>query len=596
MAKRAGKKEQRSKKRAKSNQALAKDIVEKFTHSLTWRQPYKEKWDRFYKLYRSHLSDTSYPWQSNIFVPYSFSTVETVAPRMVASRPQIDIMPREPNDIPYAKMMSKLIDFQWDEMNMDIVLPDAVKEMLIYGTAIYKVYWKSDEYTTTQRVNVDDEFPELGVVEGEVDILQERPVIEPVDIYDFFFDPRGTTIDDCRWVAHRMYRTIEHLQEMQKNGIYKNINLLEQAQLVRMDDEKDQRRATVGVSIPEELERMEGEKRVVELIEYWEDDRVVTVANRDVVIRDEENPYRHGKKPFIKIVDQSVPHEFYGIGEIEPIETLQYELNSRRNQRLDNVTLALNRMWIVENGAGVDEDELISDAGGVVHTNKLSGIEQLVMPDVTSSSYKEETEVKADIQQTTGVSDFTRGIGSDSLANDTATGISLIQEAGNARFRLKLRNIEGGIQRMGEMMVSLNDQFVSEEKVIRIVGDSGTEWETLKPQDLRGNFDVKVEAGSTLPSNEAVNKKQVMDAYQLFAGDPEVNQKELKRMVLEAVLPMGNLDKLLPQPEGGVTGGAGLLSPPLSSPPSPPSVSGNEEGLTQQSQLQSALAPQQVLQ
>lgn len=591
---RAGKERQARKDKGQKNKDLARDIVEKFTHSLTWRQPYKTKWDRFYQLYRSHLGDTNYPWQSNIFVPYAFSTVETVAPRMVASKPQIDIMPREQNDIKYAKLMGKLIDFQWDEMEMDIVLPDAVKEMLIYGTAIFKVYWHSGEREINRKIEVDAEFPEMGMIEEKDDVLEEHPVIEPVDIYDFFFDPRGTTIEDCRWVAHRMYRTLEHLKEMQESGIYKNIDLLENAQIVRQDDEKDQRRATTGVGIPAELERFEGDKRMIELIEYWEDERVVTVANRDVIIREEDNPYNHGEKPFIKVVDQSVPHEFYGIGELEPIETLQYELNSRRNQRLDNVTLALNRMWIVENSAGVDEDELISDAGGVVHTNKINGIEQLLMPDVTASSYKEEVEVKADIQQTTGVSDFTRGVGSDSLGNDTATGISLIQEAGNSRFRLKLRNIEGAIQRMGKMMVSLNEQFVSEEKVIRIIGDNGVEWETLKPEDLRGNFDVVVEAGSTLPSNEAVNKKQVMDAYQLFAGDPEVNQTELKRMVIEAVLPNANTDKLLPKPEGaGASLDSGLGSQ-LPSTPAPSSPQ-TDEGLTQQATLQNALAPEQVL-
>ena len=33
------------------------------------------------------------------------------------------------------------------------------------------------------------------------------------------------------------------------------------------------------------------------------------------------------------------------LGEIEPIEYLQYELNDTRNQRMDNVNLIINRMW-----------------------------------------------------------------------------------------------------------------------------------------------------------------------------------------------------------------------------------------------------------
>ena len=207
-------KKQRKLKAAR-NEALAKDIVNKFTHSLTWRQPFKEKWDRFYKMYRSHLDEKAYPWMSNIWVPYAFSTIETVAPRMVANRPQIDIMPRTGEDIDYAKLQEQLIDFQWEKMEMDTLMPDVVKQSLVYGTSILKVYWKREEREVEEKVQVDEDIPELGVVEDKVDkVIYDGPAVELVDMYDFFWDPRGTTIEDCRWVAHRMYRTYEHMEMM----------------------------------------------------------------------------------------------------------------------------------------------------------------------------------------------------------------------------------------------------------------------------------------------------------------------------------------------------------------------------------------------
>ena len=574
-----------NKNKAKSNETLAKDIVNKFNHSLTWRNPFKEKWDRFYNMYRSHLNDTAYPWQSNIWVPYSFSTVETLAPRMLANRPQIDVMPREAADEQYADIQSKLIDFEWEAMNADDIMEGAVKSQLMYGTAIVKVYWKTDKAQVVKKEQVDETFPELGTVEEEVEeTIFDGPEIELVDLYDFFWDPRAIDMESARWVAHRTYQTFDHLEELQKQGVYKNVALLKDATLVSGDDEKASRRGTLGVAMPDELASKNEGKNVIELIEYWEDEKVITVANRGIVIRDEANPYRHGKKPFVRIVDQSVPHEFLGIGELEPIETLQYELNDRRNQRMDNITLVLNRMWKVKNGANVDEDELVSDAGGVVHTDNMDGIEALQMPDVTSSSYNEETLIKGDIQQTTGVSDFTRGVGSESLGNDTATGISLIQEAGNARFKLKIRNLEAGIEEIGRMMVSLNEQFLTEEKSIRVLGDEGIEWTTIKPDDMRGNFDVMVQSGSTLPSNEAVERKQTMEMFQIFAGDPEVDQRELKRMVLDT-FGIKNIDKLLTPPAG-----VGPQEQPIQSLAGTPAPG----GLDQQGILQSALAPERA--
>jgi len=136
------------------------------------------------------------------------------------------------------------------------------------------------------------------------------------------------------------------------------------------------------------------------------------------------------------------------------------------------------------------------------------------------------------------------------------------------------------------MLVSLNEQFIDEEKVLRISGDNGIQWETVKPADLRGNFDVVVQTGSTLPSNDAVNKKQTMELYQLFAGDPDVNQIELKKMVAGT---FDNVDvaKLFPESEP-LLGMQGENQNLTQSP-------GIPEGQTdQQGILGSALAPERV--
>jgi hypothetical protein len=351
--------------RAKENIDIAHDVVEKFIQSLTWREPYKTKWDRFYKMYRGVLEETNYPWQSNVWVPVSFSTVETVVPRLVSNRPQID------------------------KMGMNVILPEAVKEMCIYGTTILKVFWLKKEGNIFQKEMVDENMPEIGTVTTDKEgIIYNGPKCEVVDLYDFFIDPRATTIDEAEWVIHRTVRSYEYIMGMAKEGKYKNTQLLkDSSSFASNDDQKSERRSAIGLSLPDTMKN----QNLVELLECWWDDRIVTIANRSIVIREDKNPYKHGKKPFVACVDQKVPHEFYGTGELEPIETLQYELNDRRNQRMDNVTLVLNRMWKVVNGMGVDEDELVSGAGGVVHMDNSGAVDVFPMQDVTSSSYQEDS-------------------------------------------------------------------------------------------------------------------------------------------------------------------------------------------------------------
>jgi len=565
-----------------TNKELANKIVSRYTTSRNWREPLKQKWDDFYDLYRGVLnSSTKSMWQANIFVPYAFSTIETIVPRLVAGRPQIDVMPREEGDADYARVQSYLIDFQWDQCDMDKMLPDIVRQMLIYGTSVVKVYWDKKVETVEEEVEVDPDFPELGSQKVEVEkTTKNQPVVEMVDLYDFFWDPKGHDIDSCGWVAHRTYRSYDYLLKMQKQGLYKNITLLEKDKTKPFKGETDKvtRTNALGTSDPQSVSGDSDKEANIELIEYWEDDRVVTIANRTVVIRDDKNPFGHGKKPFVKFVDQSVPKEFCGIGELEPIETLQKELNDMRNQRMDNASLILNRMWLVANGANVDEDELVSDVGGIIHTDKIEGVQALYPPEIPNSSYREETLIKADIQQTTGITDYTKGVASDALANETATGISMMQEASNARIKLKMMNIEMGIRQIGELLTSLNKQFIDEETVIRIIGEGSPQWLLVKPSEIKDNFDLVVESAPRLLENDAIAKRQALELFQMFANDPLIDQLELRRYILEA-FNAKNIDKLLGQQQMpmGMEGDLGQI--PLTTPP------GGVPGISQGSDL-----------
>lgn len=543
------------KKRALDAQELAQSIVDKFSMSQQWREPHKQKWDEYYDMYRGVLPQKSYEWQSNIYVPYPFSTVETLVPRLTAQKPQIDIMPTEPSDSDKAKVMNALIDYQWNMMSANVWMPEAVREMLIYGTVVVKVYWKTVKENVQKFEDIiDDPNADEEIVQeaGQVKIETEEttydaPCVEVVDLYDFFVDPQATSIEAARYVIHRTWRTLEYLKQKQKEGVYKNIKLIENMQQSgSFEDDKSSRREAANLN---DGQYYVPNNDMIEILEYWEDGRVVCVAGRSVVIRDEVNPYDHNKKIFVECVMIRPPHEFYGIGVLEPIQTLVKELNDRRNQRMDNVTLVLNKQFIIENGQNVDEDELISTPGGAIHADSITAVQVLQQGDVTSSSYQEETLIKADIQQTTGVSDFTQGVGSDSLGNDTATGISLIQEAGNARFKAIANNLEEMmIKNIGQMMVAMNLQYMDQEKVLRIVGDDGVDFPQVTPEEIRGNFDVVVKAGSTLPVNDAVEKKQTMEFYEIFKDNPNVNQLELDKLVAKKILPSANLEKLFTPP------------------------------------------------
>lgn len=486
----------------KNKQVEAVEFVKsKYKASLEFQRPYFTKFNEYYQMYRAVREDgkQNYAGRAKLYIPYVFATIETIIPRLIGAKPKIQAVPREYNDIDNAKANTSLFDYQWDKLGMKEKLKLWVKQTLIYGNGVVKLFWdfRGDEES----------------------IIKDEPAVELVDLFDFYIDPNATTIDDAAYVIQRAERDIAELENNANYTVPKNL-----VAAVNEDQYKVQRDAILGLTKPRDRDA-----KKVEILEYWgkydidgkgEKECLLVVANQQYLIRAEANPYAHQQKPFISMLDIQIPHSFWGIGEVEQLKSLQYELNDIRNQRMDNVTLILNRMWKVGKNADVDEEDLVSQAGQTVHVGDMNGLEIIETPDVTASAYNEESLVKSDMQLVSGVNDYTRGGGESSgrggaaAVNETATGIMLMQEAGNARFKYKLDNIEDALVRFGKQLLALNQQFLDTTRQIRIIGTQGAQWIDLQPDNIQGEFDVTVEAGSTQPMNKTVRRAEARELLQ----------------------------------------------------------------------------------
>lgn len=482
----------------KDRQAAVERVKQAYNDSLTFLRPKFLKYNEYYRIYRALRDEgkQNYAGRAKLFIPYVFSTIETIIPRLIGNKPTIEAIPREPSDILRAKANSSLFAYEWDMMDMKKLLKSWVKQTLIYGTGIIKLYWEYDE-------------------ENEVD----KPCADLVDLFDFYYDPNAVSIKDAAYVVHRSERS---LYELKNNENYEVPSGLEA--VVKQDEYKVQRDAILGLTKPNDRD-----SKKVEVLEYWgeydlgngPEECLIVVANKEFLLRAEPNPYLHKQKPFIKMLDVEDPHSFEGIGEVEQLASLQYELNDIRNQRMDNVTLILNRMWKVVKTGDVDEEDLVSQAGQIVHVGDPNALQVIETPDVTASSYNEESLVKQDMQYVSGVSDYVAGNnpsanqeGGTGSLNRTATGIMLMQEAGNARFKYKLDNIEDSLKDFGEQLLALNQQFVNKDLLLRVTNIDGSEWLEIPQNEIKGQFDIQVEGGSTQPMNKSIRRAEARELLQ----------------------------------------------------------------------------------
>lgn len=470
---------------------------------------------------------------AQIHNPYSWGNIETIVPRMVANRPKFLLNPREQGDEDRAKNLTALTDYWANIESTFVKLVSWVKDSQIYGTGIVKVYWKTvEKEVSSYRLGQDgkpvvDEKTGEYIVEKKTVKTFDDPCLENVNIYNFFSDPNADTIQDANWVIHRYWKTID---ELKSYDYYKNLDKLERladnGDLDKSSYDKEREESAYG-----EQKQEDTTVDLIECLEMWDKDGLTVLAGRSVIIREQENPFWHGKIPYIKLNDSLVPQEFYGKGEIEPILKLQYALDTIQNQVIDYKTQVLQPMWKVK--GEIDESELVFEPNGVIHTSDFDDAEILTPSDISNTGVSEMANIKGDIQQALGIYDYTKG-NSNTGINSTATGISAIQEAANARFAHKIQLLEEALKEMGSMVVALYQQFITDEKLIRVSGDTGSETLRLSPQDIAGEYDIDVEAGSTRAVNKDTERQDILNLYSLFSTLPLPDlQLEMQKKILD---------------------------------------------------------------
>jgi hypothetical protein len=496
-------------------------ISDLYNSTKQWRDSQETRWKRFYKLYRNYRDVSNTPYKSNIFVPYIFSKVETVVPKMLGTmfntRPIISVQPRKGASEDLSLLLESLLEYQLDEDQLEFFskILEFFKECAIYGSSFAKVIPKFN----------DDELASFNYVD-----------IEPIDLFHIFPDYRAKSIRRMKYIIQLSYVDYEELESMARSGFYKNVTeLLGKLESINAVDEYKKKRLS-SVGILDEY-AFDATRRVVEVLEYWDREYIYTVGARRELLKKEKNPFG-GLLPFIMARYIPVQHELYGIGIPEIAESLQEELNDVRNQRMDNVNLIINRMFVANKYADIDFDSVISYPGNVILTNDMAAIQALPTPDVTQSAYKEEEIIKRDIDGATG--EYPYSAGEPPQRRETATGIVKLQQASNIRFDTVVKMLEFTVIRsVAKMFLWLDYSFLDPKDFARIVGPeefearNGMSFYQQDITDILKMYNFQPMGSSTTAVKE-VRIQQMMQAYQLFNGDQYINQLELRKMLLDA--------------------------------------------------------------
>lgn len=484
-------------------------VNDRFSRARDWRLTNQDPvWKRSYNNWRGNLDSSQYPWRSKLFIPWSFTVVETIIPKVFARDPKWRAVSQSP-DFPVdgPRTVNDLLDYQWRHAGMRLKMYDYIKDSLMYSKGYAKVGWNFKTKTTTMMepvVGKDDKITFKEVKKSEVS--NDDPCIDIIDPMDIYVDPDATSLDDAAYIIHR--KTVP-LSQLKDNTNYQNTDKIQQKEYADQYLDKTSR-------YKEATPPKDGHKDLVEVLEYWgADDKLIVIANRSVVMRNSPNPYSHKKIPFVELDDYRDPHRYYGQSELSVIDPLQREANAIRNQRRDYDNLALNPVIRMVPGALRNPNSAVMSPGNVWMVSDLNSMDVFELPQLQGSAVQIEQQTAQDIQRTVAIDELGIGLLPENAARVAATTVVSSQSNAGKRFAIKIALLEEAVKKIGQMVFDLDQQFLDQERVIQIIGEQGAEeWVQLTPDDIRGEYYVDIEAGSMLPKDEVAARQEAIQLLQ----------------------------------------------------------------------------------
>lgn len=484
-------------------------VNDRFTRAREYRATNQDEiWRRSYNNWRGKLDSTIYPWRSKLFIPWSFTVVETIIPKIFARDPKWRAISRSPNfpeDGP--RTVNDLLGYQWIHMGMRLKMYDYIKDSLMYSKGYAKIGWNFQTKTKTMMepiVGKDDKITFKKVTKSAIE--HDDPMIEIVDPMDIYVDPDATCLEDAAYIIHRKTKTLKELQE---NSNYTNVDKIKGEGYADQFIDKQ-------VRFNDATPAKDKHKKLVEILEYWgADDKLIVVANRQVVLRDSPNPYHHKQIPFVELDDYRDPHKYYGQSELSVIDPLQREINAIRNQRRDYDNLALNPVIRMVPGVLRNPNSAVMAPGSVWMVSDLNSMDVFALPQLQGTATQIEQQTAQDIKMTVAIDEIGIGLLPDNPQRRSATEVVTAQTMAGKRFAIKIALLEEAVKKIGYQVFALNQQFLDQERMIQIVGERGAqEWVQLTPEDIRGDYFIDIEAGSMLPKDEIAARREAVELLQ----------------------------------------------------------------------------------
>ena len=465
-------------------------------------------------------------------------TIEWIKPSLMrvfaSGDDMVKFNPVGPEDVEMAKQATDYVNYVFTKLNNGWeILYNWFTDALLSKNGIVKVWWNEEEVWNREEYKGLTEIELDALInEEDVEVIAHSPYIssdademtgeytsttyhdivikrlnskgsikvENVPPSEFLINREAKTIQDARFVCHRVRKTLSELREM---GYDPDPDELGSGEDVLYNAER-QARYAFDLSSNADVGGNWGVGGTEEsLREYWLHENYVKTDYDGDGIAELRKVCTIGSTvlandpidsiPFVSICPIRIPHKFFGLSVADQVESLQLIKSTLMRNLMDNMyNQNFGRYAVLEGQANLD-DLLTQRPGGVVRVKSPNAVTPLATPSLEPYSFQMLEYLDGIRENRSGVSKNTQGLNDDALtSHTTATAVAQVMTAAQARVELIARNFaETGVK---ELMSTIYELLQKNQDTDTVIGIRGT-WIPINPSAWRDKYDCTVAVG-----------------------------------------------------------------------------------------------------
>ena len=569
-----------------SEQELLTKINAEITDSLGYDGEISEQREKAQEYYYALPFGNEVEGRSQYVDSTVQDTIEWIKPslmRIFGSGDEfVKFTPHGPEDVDAAAQATDYVNYVFSKDNNGWeIMYSWFHDALLQKNGIVKVWW--DEYEEPQREeyqNLSDmEFGYL-ITDENVEVLEHTVIesdisepyhdvvivrtnydgrvrIENVPPEEFLISREAKSIEDARFVCHRVRKTLSELRIMYPDQDFGPEDLGSGDDEIYLSTERLSR-----YEFDDSENYGFGGNEEEALREYWlHESFIKTDYNEDgiaelrkvcsvgsYIFSNEEID----KKPFVSITPLKIPHKFFGLSIADLVMDLQLIKSTLMRNLMDNAyNQNFGRYAVMEGQANLD-DLLTQRPGGIVRVKSPNAIMPLATPPLEPYSFQMLGYLDEVRESRSGVNKNTQGINADALtSHTTATAVNAVMTNAQSRVELIARQFaETGVKQLMNCIYELLLKYQDKERVVML----RNEWVPVRPDMWSDKMDctVSVALGNGSKDQQMAHLSQMLSfaSQAMQGGLPIVTEQNMYNLGAALIKAMGyqNVDDFLTPP------------------------------------------------